>query len=109
MSDALHLRNMISSSVYAEQISSAQIQGQATARERATRARQEAIKTEQAQIKALEEANHAGVKDREARKGQHDGASDTDAEERSEEDGSARDDAGSQQTMPAPGRIDLTV
>lgn len=109
MSDALHLRNVLSNSVYAEQISSAQIQGQAAARERATRARQEAIKTEQAQIKALEEANHAGVKDREARKGQQDGASDSDAKERSEEDGSARDDTGTQQPTLAPGRIDFTA
>ncbi len=70
MSDPMFLRNMMSNSVYAEQMHSAQIQGQTAARERATRARQEADKTERAQIRGLEEATKPGVSDREHRNGQ---------------------------------------
>lgn len=105
MSDPMFLRNMISNSVYAEQMNSAQIQGQAAARERATRARQEAIKAEQAQIAGLEESTKPGVNDREGRNG---GASQEEAEERSE---SAEDREVWEPTQEggARRRIDLTV
>jgi uncharacterized membrane protein YfhO len=57
----------MSSSIYAEQINSAHIQGQAAAREKATRARQEALKKEQTMIKGLEESANTNVREREAR------------------------------------------
>lgn len=106
MSDPLFLRNMISNSVYAEQMNSAQIQGQAAARERAARARQEAIKAEQAQIAGLEEATKPGVNERESRNGQ---ASDQDADERSEESAEDREDSLTQTQGSSRHRIDLTV
>lgn len=104
MSDPMFLRNMISNSVYAEQVNSAQLQGQATAREQATRARQEAVKHEQAQINGLEDANKPGVKDRERRNQQ----ASQDADKRSGKDADDRDDQQSQ-SSDARGHIDFTV
>jgi len=66
MSDPVFLRNAISSTIYAEQINSAQIQGQQAARERATRARQEALQHESAAVKRLEEAAKSDIQERES-------------------------------------------
>ncbi len=71
MSDPIFLRNSIASTIYAEQINSAQIQGQAAARERANRLRQERLKDEQAMIVGLEESAKVDIRERE---GQHQGA-----------------------------------
>jgi len=68
MSDPVFLRNSISSTIYAEQINSAQIQGQAAARERANRIREERLKDEQAMIVGLEESAKVDIRERE---GQH--------------------------------------
>jgi hypothetical protein len=56
---------MMSNSVYAEQISSAQIQGQQAARERATRARQETILHENAAVQQLRDSSKAALRERE--------------------------------------------
>ena len=66
MSDPVFLRSSISSTIYAEQINSAQIQGQQAARERATRARQEALQHQASAVKRLEESAKADVQEREA-------------------------------------------
>ena len=65
MSDPVFLRNAMSGSIYAEQINSAQIQGQAAARERAARVRRETLKDEQAMIVGLEEAVRVDIRERE--------------------------------------------
>ena len=65
MSDAMFLRNMMSNSVYAEQMHSAQIQGQLAAKERAARLRQEQLKQEQAAVAKMAEAGQAGIRERE--------------------------------------------
>ena len=70
MSDPIFLRSMLSGSVYAEQMNSAQIQGQQSAKERATRVRQEAIKDEQAMIKGLEDAVEIDIREREGQRQQ---------------------------------------
>ena len=103
MSDPIGLRNAMSGSVYAEQMNSAQVQGQAAARERAARARQEALEHEQAQIKSLEESAKSSVEDREARQ-QHPGNNPDrdDAEDRNAPDTLFEKESGIH-------RIDLTV
>jgi len=68
MSDPIFLRNMISNSVYAEAVHSAQIQGQQEARERATRLRQEKIQDEQAAILRMAEAGQTGLEEREGKR-----------------------------------------
>ncbi len=103
MSDPIGLRNAMSGSVYAEQMNSAQIQGQAAAREKAARVKQEALRNEQAQIKSLEEAAESSVEDREARPqhpGNHPGRED--AEDRDEPHTSDKEAGGIR-------HIDLTV
>jgi hypothetical protein len=69
MSDPVFLRNFMSGTIYAEQVNSAQIQGQAAARERATRARQEALKDERTMIEGLEDAARLDLDEREGRGG----------------------------------------
>jgi Flp pilus assembly protein TadB len=66
--DPLFLRNVLSNSVYAEQINSAQIQGQQASKDRATRLRQETLKDEQTTISSLEEAMKTDVKERDERR-----------------------------------------
>ena len=63
MSDPVFLRNMISNTVYAEQINSAQIQGHQAAKERAARALQEANREHAMSIKALQDSAEIGVRD----------------------------------------------
>ncbi len=112
MSDPIFLRNLISNTVYAEQINSAQIQGQAAARDRATRVRQEALKDEQAMINSLEEAATVDIKDQERRR--H-GATPQEAEQEEayqEHPEDAGEDAGGEPVAQNSGtsrHIDLTV
>ena len=63
MSDPVFLRNNISSTIYAEQMNSAQIQGQAAARERAVRIQTEALKSTQSGIKRLESSEKTGTRE----------------------------------------------
>ena len=107
MSDPLFLRNMMSSSVYAEQMNSAQIQGAAAARERAIRARQEALKDEQAQITGLQESSKSGIQDRERQQG----GAEAEAQERSESDSAEDGDMDDTTSNEGGGNrhIDLTV
>ncbi len=71
MSDPVFLRNMISNTVYAEQINSAQIQGHQAAKERAARALQEANREQAMSIKALQDSAEIGVRDEHGRGRQH--------------------------------------
>ena len=68
MSDPVFLRSAMSSTVYAEQLNSAQIQGQQASRERATRARQEALQHESAAVKRLEEAAKSDIQEGESQR-----------------------------------------
>ena len=106
MSDPVFLRSMMSGSIYAEQMNSAQLQGQQSAKERATRVRQEAIKDEQAMIKGLEDSVQIDIREREGQRQQarqdlaafdeHNTAEDSGDQEASEYGGTF-------------GRIDLTA
>lgn len=69
MTDPVFLRPFMSGTIYAEQVNSAQIQGQAAARERATRARQEALQDERAMIEGLEDATRLALDERDQRGG----------------------------------------
>lgn len=84
MSDPIFLRNSVSSSIYAEQMNSAQIQGQAAAREKAIRARQEALKAENAMIQGLEDSAKLDVRDQKKDKQQQGGQQQSSAEGRDE-------------------------
>jgi len=84
MTDPVFLRPAMSGSIYAEQVASAQIQGQAAARERATRVRQEEIKNEKTSVHELEETTKVDVKEQEERRRRdaYDGLEEEDAGER---------------------------
>ena len=107
MSDPLFLRNLMSNSVYADQMNSAQIQGQAAARERATRARQQALKDEQAMITRLEETAKSGIKEHEQK---NQGRSQQDkAREHSETAEDQAEDYNQTEVVDGFGHIDLTA
>ena len=107
MSDPIFLRNVMSSSVYAEQINSAQIQGQVAARERATRARQEAMKNEQAAVKSLEDMENIDIRERERSQQQYPNGEPREDEETATEDRHGEHE--SQEGVRAFRHIDLTV
>ncbi len=82
MADPVYLRPAISGSIYAEQVASAQIQGQAAARDRATRVRQEEIKDEKTSVHELEESTKVDIKEQDERRREpYQGLFDEDAEE----------------------------
>jgi ATPase subunit of ABC transporter with duplicated ATPase domains len=103
----MFLRDMMSNSVYADQMNSAQIQGQAAARERATRARQQALKDEQAMITRLEESAKSEIKERENKKqGQ---SQQEKAREHSETAEGQAEDNNQMEVVDGFGHIDLTA
>jgi len=107
VSDPIFMRNMLSSSVYAEQMNSAQIQGQHAASERAARLRQEKFLQEQASIQQAVEANKTGVKERDGRQpgSEQEMSGDDDTVDRDEATGT---EAGAA-TDEGAHHIDLTV
>ena len=83
MSDPIFLRSLISNTVYAEQINSAQIQGQQAAKERANHALHETLRQEATKVKALEDSAEIGVREEHQK------------ERQTHQEGEAQDDQGS--------------
>ena len=97
MSDPIFMRNMLSSSVYAEQMNSAQIQGQQAASERAARLRQEKFLQEQAAVQQTVEAGKTDIKERDGR------------EPGSEQELSGDDDTVDRDEMAGDGSVETTA
>ena len=110
MSDPIFLRSMMSSSIYAEQAHSAQIQGHQAARERATRLRQEQIRNEQASIQRMVEAGKAGIGEREGHgRGAEENLEDEQARDRSGQTGDMPESLNSKEGGAQVRHIDLTA
>lgn len=108
MSDPIFLRNMMSSSVYAEQINSAQVQGQQAARDRASRVVQEAIKENQAAVQRTEESNQIGAREDDERREQS-ADEQRDGEEPLEQPTLETYGKEAETHVASPHRVDLTV
>ena len=108
MSDPIFLRNLMSGSVYAEQMNSAQIQGQHAANERAARLRQEKFLQEQASIQQAVEANKTDIEERQGhgRQPGSEGDEGDEAVDREEETAMGEDSPAADEEVR---HIDLTV
>lgn len=112
MSDPVFLRSLISNTVYAEQMNSAQIQGQNAARERALALQQERVKQEAEQVQETEETAELGVEE-DGRRGDSYEPSGNEDEERRPEDEDAAPSPDSEEhsalTYDRTGHIDVTL
>ena len=115
MSDAVFLRANISSSIYADQVNTAQISGQQAARERTMRAQQEALKQEQTAIQKLEESDKLDINEQERQRNQQFFEADEEEEEQEatpEDDNDTLESYLPDNLTPKPQRvhsIDLTI